>query len=92
MTYCTLTDSSLNFINMSDYWTGLLNYKPNMNKEMKDKLTMILFWQNVAGTRNVKPIDRLEALHKDIAEVILGASKADCAQASCALTKAKESI
>ena len=50
---------------MSDYWTGLLNYKPKMNKQDKDKLTMILFAQNVAGARNVKPMKRLEALHND---------------------------
>ena len=31
---------------------------------------MILFAQNVAGARNVKPMERLEALHNDIAAVI----------------------
>ena len=31
---------------------------------------MILFAQNVAGARNVKPMKRLEALHNDIAALI----------------------
>ena len=87
-----LTDLNLSVFNMSDYWTGLLNYKPKMNKKDKDKLTMILFAQNVAGARNVKPMKRLEALHNDIGSVILGASKTDCAQASWALTKTKETV
>jgi len=39
------------------------------NKE-KNKLTMILFAQNVAGTRNVKPMKRLEAFHNDIGAII----------------------
>jgi hypothetical protein len=61
-----------------------------MTKQDKDKLTMILLAQSVAGSRNVKPMKRLEALHNDIGSVILGASKTDCAQASWALTKTKE--
>ena len=63
-----------------------------MTKQDRDKLTMILFAQSVAGSRNVKPMARLEALHNDIGAVILGASKADSAQASWALTKTKELI
>ena len=60
-----------------------------MKKQDKDKLTMILFAQNVAGARNVKPMKRLEALHNYIGAVIHGASKVDSAQASWALTKTK---
>jgi hypothetical protein len=33
---------------------------------------MILFMQNIAGARNVKPIKRLEALHNDIGAMING--------------------
>jgi hypothetical protein len=58
-----------------------------MSKNEKDKLTSILFAQSVAGARNVKPIERLEAFHNDIGAVILGAPKSDCAQASWNLTK-----
>jgi hypothetical protein len=43
-----------------------------MTEKDKNNLTMILFAQNVLGTRNVKPMDRLEAFHKDVASVILG--------------------
>ena len=41
-----------------------------MKEEDKNKLTMILFCQTVAGARNVKPIKRLEAFHNDIASLI----------------------
>ena len=41
-----------------------------MTDKEKNNLTMILFAQNVAGARNVKPMERLEALHNDIAAVI----------------------
>jgi hypothetical protein len=43
-----------------------------MNEEQKKQLTMILFMQSVAGARNVKPIERLEALHNDIGAMIQG--------------------
>ncbi len=43
-----------------------------MTKKEKDKLTTILFAQSVAGSRNVKPMKRLEALHNDIGAVING--------------------
>ncbi len=41
-----------------------------MKEKEKNNLTMILFFQNVAGARNVKPMERLEALHKDIGAMI----------------------
>ncbi len=41
-----------------------------MTKEDKNKLTGILFAQTVAGARNVKPIDRLEALYNDIGSLV----------------------
>jgi len=56
-----------------------------MNKKEKDKLTSILFAQNVAGARNVKPMKRLEALHNDIGAVICGNKP----RASWNLTKTK---
>ena len=43
-----------------------------MTKKEKNKLTMLLFFNGVAGSRNVKAIDRLEALHIDIARMIEG--------------------
>jgi hypothetical protein len=55
-----------------------------MTKKEKDKLTLILFAQGVAGSRNVKPMKRLEALHNDIGAVILGNKP----EASWALTRA----
>jgi hypothetical protein len=54
-----------------------------MNKEDKAKLTTILFAQTVAGSRNVKPMKRLEALYNDIGTVING----DQPKASWSLTK-----
>ncbi len=43
-----------------------------MTDKEKNNLTMILFLQNVAGARNVKPMKRLEALHNDIGAMING--------------------
>ena len=54
-----------------------------MNKDTKDKLTHLLFLGNIAGARNVKPMERLEALHNDIGAVINGEKPT----ASWALTK-----
>ena len=56
-----------------------------MTKEEKNLLTTTLLAQTVAGARNVKPMDRLEALHNDIAAIILGKKP----EASWALTKVK---
>ena len=56
-----------------------------MTKKETDQLTTILFAQTVAGARNVKPMERLEALHNDIGAVILGGKP----EASWALTKTK---
>ena len=57
-----------------------------MTKKETDQLTTILFAQTVAGARNVKPMERLEALHYDVAAVILG----DKPKASWDLTKTKD--
>jgi hypothetical protein len=43
-----------------------------MKEKEKNDLTMILFAQSVAGARNVKPMERLEALHNDIGALING--------------------
>jgi len=43
-----------------------------MTKEEKNLLTTTLLAQTVAGARNVKPMDRLEALHNDIGAILLG--------------------
>ena len=43
-----------------------------MKEKEKNDLTMILFAQSVAGSRNAKPMKRLEALHNDIVAVING--------------------
>ena len=60
---------------MSDYWSGLLEFKKSemkqqIGEETKKKLTRILFLGNVAGARNVRYVTRLEALHNDIACLI----------------------
>ena len=56
-----------------------------MKEKEKNDLTMILFAQNVAGARNVKPMKRLEALHNDIGALINGEKPT----ASWELTKTK---
>ena len=43
-----------------------------MKEEIKKQLTMILFMQNIAGARNVKPMKRLDAFHNDIGSMING--------------------
>jgi hypothetical protein len=43
-----------------------------MKKDTIDTLTRILFLSNIAGARNVRHVTRLEALHNDIAAVIIG--------------------
>jgi hypothetical protein len=62
--------------------------KPNCNIQsfFEDRLSSILFAQSVAGSRNVKPLRRLEALHNDIAAVIQGEKP----EASWKLTKTKK--
>ena len=40
-----------------------------MTVKEKKKLDYVLFMQVVAGTRNVKPIDRLIALAKDVVAI-----------------------
>jgi len=40
-----------------------------MTVKEKKKLDYVLFMQVVAGTRNVKPIDRLVALAKDVVAI-----------------------
>ena len=42
-----------------------------MTKKERNNLTMVLFMQNVAGARNVKPMKGLEALYKDVGLVVL---------------------
>lgn len=59
-----------------------------MTDKEKDKLTMILFAQNVAGARNVSQWKRLEALHNDIGAVINGEKP----EASWELTRKKELV
>ena len=56
-----------------------------MKEKEKNDLTMILFAQSVAGARNVKPMERLEALHNDIGALINGEKPT----ASWELTKTK---
>ena len=56
-----------------------------MTKQEKDLLTTTLLAQTVAGARNVKPMDRLEALYNDIGAIILGEKP----EASWDLTKKK---
>jgi hypothetical protein len=58
----------------------------NIDTKTEEKLTSILFAQGVAGSRNVKPLPRLEALHNDVAAVIQG----ERPTASWALTKTKK--
>jgi hypothetical protein len=42
--------------------------RPNLTQEeLLKELTMLLFWNNIAGIRGVKPTERLEALHHDVA-------------------------
>jgi hypothetical protein len=36
------------------------------------KLTFVLLMQNIAGSRNVSAMKRLEALHNDVGALILG--------------------
>tara|TARA_Y100000310_G_scaffold325644_1_gene389384 strand:+ start:910 stop:1071 length:162 start_codon:yes stop_codon:yes gene_type:complete len=43
-----------------------------MKEQEKKNLTMILLMQTIAGTRNVKPIERLEAIYKDVGLVVEG--------------------
>ena len=43
-----------------------------MTEKEKNLLTTTLLAQTVAGARNVKPMDRLEALHNDIGAILLG--------------------
>tara|TARA_Y100000310_G_scaffold315053_1_gene365171 strand:- start:17 stop:253 length:237 start_codon:yes stop_codon:yes gene_type:complete len=43
-----------------------------MKEQEKKNLTMMLLMQTIAGARNVKPMERLEALHKDVGLIILG--------------------
>ena len=41
--------------------------RPNLTKEeLLKELTLLLFWNNIAGTRNVSAMKRLEALHRDV--------------------------
>ena len=43
-----------------------------MKAKEKENLTLVLMWQQIAGTRNVKSMDRLEALYKDVGLVVVG--------------------
>ncbi|SVD88980.1 uncharacterized protein METZ01_LOCUS441834 [marine metagenome] len=43
-----------------------------MTEKEKNLLTTTLLAQTVAGARNVKPMERLEALHNDIGAILLG--------------------
>ena len=43
-----------------------------MTEKEKNLLTTTLLAQAVAGARNVKPMERLEALHNDIGAILLG--------------------
>ena len=43
-----------------------------MKVKEKENLTLVLMWQQIAGARNVKPMDRLEALYKDVGLVVVG--------------------
>ena len=43
-----------------------------MTKKERDQITTTLWMCNVAGTRNVPYVDRLEALYKDLASIIEG--------------------
>ena len=46
--------------------------RPNLTKEeLLKELTMLLFWNNIAGIRDVKPPERLEALHRDVAALAM---------------------
>ena len=53
---------------MSDYWTGLLNHKPEMKQEIKTVLMM----QSIAATRRVTEGKRLRALIQDVADIYNG--------------------
>ena len=46
--------------------------RPTLTKEeLMKELTMLLNWNNIAGIRNVKPMKRLEALHRDVASLAM---------------------
>ena len=46
--------------------------RPTLTKEeLMKELTMLLNWNNIAGIRNVKPMKRLEALHRDVAALAM---------------------
>jgi|TARA_Y100000296_G_scaffold86129_1_gene124757 hypothetical protein len=42
-----------------------------MKEKEKQNLTTVLMWQQIAGARDVKPMERLEALYKDVGLVLL---------------------
>ena len=46
--------------------------RPTLTKEeLLKELTVLLVWNNIAGTRNVSAIKRLEALHEDVAALAM---------------------
>ena len=46
--------------------------RPNLTKEeLMDEMTMLLNWNNIAGIRNCSAMKRLEALHLDVASLVM---------------------
>jgi hypothetical protein len=46
--------------------------RPNLTKEeLTKEMTTLLLWNNIAGARNVSAIKRLEALHEDVASLVM---------------------
>jgi hypothetical protein len=43
-----------------------------MTKKEKNKLQMVCYLNQVAGSRNKKPLDRLEAMHIDVIRISEG--------------------
>ena len=44
--------------------------RPTLTKEeLLKELTALLYWNNIAGVRNVSAMKRLEALHRDVASL-----------------------